>query len=91
MGSYRHGMWLDIDRKEFAAETGMVFRGLTVTAKDQEYLISIRATTRKGKRVVAFASGKSVRKAWRNWVAMASGRHGRHVWLRDFYAYNPRK
>lgn len=91
MGDYRHGMWLDLDRKEFAAETGMRLRGVTITAKDTEYLIVVRATTRKGKRVVAFASGKSVRKAWRNWVDMAAGRHGKHVWLRDFFAYNRRK
>jgi len=84
----KHVKDLDItfDAQAFAWNTGKTLRGVTFNRKEGEWMVVVRATTRKGKPVVSFVSGKDLRAVWAAWVSCASGRDAKDWWHTDKYA-----
>jgi len=81
-----HTLFLNIDILGFAADTGMTFRGLSVTERGDGWNVVIRASNRSGERVYAMVTAVDPMEGVDALFEYVSSRGGVNAWRIDKYA-----
>lgn len=77
---------LAFDPKAFTFETGVVFRGLTVTEKPEGFNIIIRGRGRSKEPLYAMTQHESPSLGLLSLMKALSTKHGRRMWHHDRFA-----
>jgi len=74
---------LNIDLKHFAFETGMVFRGLTISKKEDYWNAVIRATDQKKNAVYCINQGETPQEAIEGLTTLFTLKNTSYIWRLD--------
>jgi len=77
-----------IDPKGFAYDTGVSFRGLTISEASDDYNVIIRGRLRDGQAVYAMTKSDNPEEALRNLMGVLGSKNGKQLWHKDRFARN---
>lgn len=77
---------LRLDPQQFAMDTGKVFRGLTITKKDNDYNIILRATDKEGVAIYALFQSESVEDGFKELLEILLSKQASYFWRFDGWA-----